>query len=394
MDNNNGLNYNDSFDGNGQVPNGYNQGQTQQQGYQPDAYLNQQQGYQGSGPLYQQQGYQGSGPLYQQQGYQGSGPLYQQQGYQGSGPLYQQQGYQGTGPLYQQQGYPSSGPVYQQPYYNGNIPPSDNKPKKHKGCLLSFLIIQALIILGLFIMAFGAIGSDDDASKKSSSNSKKKVTSSTTESKTESTTEKEKKTTTEATTETTTEADDSEDTYENNQYYEIVEEASYKDSIDDTIIIHKVLAKQNASVDSTVIAYDDNGSVIGKSTSDIELTEGEYNYFEYYFDANVDVSNASMEYTVNADEPSWSIGDRDAVEMVEYNVSGDNLYVTLKQTSDNLGAFSQFKILFYKNGEIVGSEDCYIDIYAENLSGKDTTDVAEIWVWGKDFDDIEYIYEP
>ena len=33
-------------------------------------------------------------------------------------------------------------------------------------------------------------------------------------------------------------------TYENNKYYDIVEEAVFKDSIDYSHIVHKVLAKQ------------------------------------------------------------------------------------------------------------------------------------------------------
>ena len=101
-----------------------------------------------------------------------------------------------------------------------------------------------------------------------------------------------------------------------------------------------------------------------------------------------------MEASASAKEPSWSIGDRDAVEMEQYNVSGDNLYITFKQTSDNIGSFAKFKILFYKDGKIVNAEDGYFSVYAENLTGKESTDVAEIWVYGKEFDEVEYIFEP
>ena len=86
--------------------------------------------------------------------------------------------------------------------------------------------------------------------------------------------------------------------------------------------------------------------------------------------------------------------ERDAVEMVQYNRSGDDLYITFRQTKDKLGSFSKFKLLFYKNDRIVGTEDGFFSISAPNLAGKDTTDVATVWVFGEDFDRVEYMFEP
>lgn len=88
------------------------------------------------------------------------------------------------------------------------------------------------------------------------------------------------------------------------------------------------------------------------------------------------------------------VGERNAVEMVQYDISGDSLYVTLQQTGDSLGAFAQFKLLLYKGDTIVDTEENFFKISAQNLNGKGSTDVAEIWVYGVDFDRVEYVYEP
>ena len=218
------------------------------------------------------------------------------------------------------------------------------------------------------------------------------------------TTAKPKTTTTATTTakEETTEAETSapdepaeekaENTYEHNEYYDIVETSSFQNSIGTTIVIHKVLAKKNVSVSATLLAYASDGSVIGKSSDDITLTEGKYNFFRYSFDG--DVSSAQIQANAQAKKDSFMTGERNAVEMVQYNMSGDDLYVTFEQTGDELGSFAKFKLLFYKGDQIVDTEDGYFNIYAENLNGKGSTDVASIWVYGTDFDRIEYVYEP
>ena len=218
------------------------------------------------------------------------------------------------------------------------------------------------------------------------------------------TTAKPKTTTTATTTakEETTEAETSapdkpaenkaENTYEHNEYYDIVETSSFQNSIGTTIVIHKVLAKKNVSVSATLLAYASDGSVIGKSSDDITLTEGKYNFFRYSFDG--DVSSAKIQANAQAKNDSFMTGERNAVEMVQYNMSGDDLYVTFEQTGDGLGSFAKFKLLFYKGDQIVDTEDGYFNIYAENLNGKGSTDVASIWVYGTDFDRIEYVYEP
>ena len=189
-----------------------------------------------------------------------------------------------------------------------------------------------------------------------------------------------------------TSSEEDEGTYESNANYDVVETASFTNSIGSTIVIHKVQAKKDVSVSATMLAYAADGSVIGKSSDDIVLTEGEYNYFRYSFDA--DISNAELKPSYSVESDSFMAGERKAVEMVEYNQSEDDLYVTFKQTGEELGSFAKFKLLFYKGEQIVDCEDGYFNVYAENLSGKDTTDVASIWVYGIDFDTVEYIFEP
>lgn len=183
-----------------------------------------------------------------------------------------------------------------------------------------------------------------------------------------------------------------ENTYEHNEYYDIVETSSFQNSIGYTIVVNKVLAKKDISISSTLLAYGTDGSVIGKSSDDITLTEGQYNFFRYSFEE--DISSANIQPNFQAKKESFMKGERNAVEMVQYNQSGSDLYITFEQTGDELGSFAKFKLLFYKGDQIVDTEDGYFSIYAENLNGNGTTDVAEIWAYGIDYDRIEYIFEP
>ena len=209
----------------------------------------------------------------------------------------------------------------------------------------------------------------------------------TTTKKTESTDINTEKTTTDATPEI-----NGESTYEHNAYYDIVETATFINSIGNTIVIHKVLAKQNVFVSASLLAYGADGNVLGKGSDEITLTEGQYNYFRYYFDG--DITNADVQPNFNAKSDSFLTGERNAVEMVQYNQSEDHLYITFRQNVDELDYFAKFKILFYCGDQIVDSDYGYFNTYAENLNGKDTTDVAQIWTYGINYDRIEYIFEP
>lgn len=187
-------------------------------------------------------------------------------------------------------------------------------------------------------------------------------------------------------------AEKTENTYEHNEYYDIVETSSFQNSIGTTIVIHKVLAKKDVSVSATLLAYGADGNVMGKSSDNIVLTAGQNNFFRYSFEG--DISSASIQANAQAKKDSFMTGERNGVEMVQYNQTGDDLYITFKQNVDELDYFAKFKLLFYKGDKIVDTEDGYFSTYAENLNGNGATDVAKIWAYGTDYDRIEYIFEP
>ena len=207
-------------------------------------------------------------------------------------------------------------------------------------------------------------------------------------------TEKQTTTTKEAATEKqTTAAPAADESYEKNSNYDIVEKATYKDSIDYTHIIHKVKAKKDVTISATLMAYDANDNVIGKSEDRITLTAGQNNFFEFSFEP--DISKAKITAQMEVETDSFMDGPRNAVELVKSNKNGDDLYITFKQVTDELGSLAKFKILYYKGGKIIDSEkNGYFNIYAKNMKGKGSTDVAKVWVYGVDYDKFEVCFEP
>ena len=181
-------------------------------------------------------------------------------------------------------------------------------------------------------------------------------------------------------------------TYMNNEYYDVIETSTYNDFLGHTVMIHKVLAKQDVSVTGTVIAYEEDlSTVIDKSTDDIVLTAGQYNFLRYRFDG--DVSNAPIQPSAKVETDDFLLGDRNAVEMVQYNQHDNHLYITFKQVADELGS-SMFKILFYKDDKIIDTTEGFFVTSTKNLNGIGTSDVAEISVYNIDYDRFEYIFEP
>ena len=175
-------------------------------------------------------------------------------------------------------------------------------------------------------------------------------------------------------------------------YKRQVETLSFQNSIGTTIVIHKVLAKKDVSVSAMLLAYGTDGNVMGKSSDDIVLTAGQNNFFRYSFEG--DISSANIQADAQAKKDYFMTGERNTVEMVQYNQTGDDLYITFKQNVDNLDYFAKFKLLFYKDDKIVDTEDGYFSTCVENLNGNGATDAAKIWAYGTDYDRIEYIFEP
>lgn len=182
-------------------------------------------------------------------------------------------------------------------------------------------------------------------------------------------------------------------TYMNNEYYDVVEVSTYNDFMGDTVMIHKVLAKKDVSITGTIIAYeDDRSTVIDKSTDDIVLTAGRYNFFRYRFDG--DVSNAPIQPSAKVETDDFMLGDRNTVAVVQYNQHDNHLYFTFKQVAEELGPFAKFKLLFYKDDKIIDTTEGFFATSAKNLNGIGTSDVAEISVYNIDYDRFEYIFEP
>ncbi len=184
----------------------------------------------------------------------------------------------------------------------------------------------------------------------------------------------------------------SDETYENNQYYDLVNSATIKNIIGDTIVIDKITAKKNTTVEATIIAYASDGSVVNKSSDEITITAGEDNYFYFYFDS--DVSDCTMKVSVQFKSNAFLSGDRNAVEMERYDRVDDKLYISVKQVKENIGSFSEFKILFYKGDKIIDADYGFFSSSATGLTEIGSTDVIEMWTDETDYDRIEFIYEP
>lgn len=181
------------------------------------------------------------------------------------------------------------------------------------------------------------------------------------------------------------------ESYDSNSYFDLVERAVIPNSYGGVYVIDKVLAKQDVTVEGVYTAYDNAGGVVARETDTIALTAGKTNYFRYMFDS--DITGNKHEIRGLAKEDSFLTGTRNAVEMVNYNTNDDHLYITVKQLIEEIDGFGKVKVLLYKGGKIVGSEETYLS-NAEFLTGVGTTDVLTIWVYGEDFDSIEFIYEP
>lgn len=183
-----------------------------------------------------------------------------------------------------------------------------------------------------------------------------------------------------------------ENTYEHNNYYDVVETSIIQDNLSHyTTVIHKVLAKKDGIASADLIAYGTDGNVIDKDSETIILTEGQYNFFKYIF--SNDISDANLHAKGQTEKCSFTPEERNAVEMVSHNQNGKDLYITFKQNIDDIGT-ARYKLLFYKDDKIIDTEDGVFEISSNNMKGKGDTDVVEISVRGIDYDRFEYIYQP
>ncbi len=256
---------------------------------------------------------------------------------------------------------------------------------------LSFLTAAVMLTL----CACGAQEEDQPSPPPSSQQSAEKVEE--IEESVEESSEEEKETEPEETEPPETEPEE-EQTLENNNYFVGLETLNYPLGSGGVMIV-KVRGKQNckAKLELTLFGEDDRVLTILDDT--ITLTEGEENYFSYVLDPDSlsleDGEKWRLESSFTATEDFTPEGQRKAVELENYNMSGDNLYLTFKQTGDEVGYLSKFKLLFYKDDQLIHSDDEYFCMYVDGLVNKGDTDIAELYMYrGKDFDRLEYFYEP
>ena len=159
-----------------------------------------------------------------------------------------------------------------------------------------------------------------------------------------------------------------------------------------TYYVYKVEALKTIDASVKLIISDKKGNILDTAEDSISLTKGKQNYFRLSVDNKFTDETNSFVFKSSSSDPFW-YGAEDAVKVVRYNQSGDTLYVTVKQTKDGLGDFAQLKMLFFNNGNLVSTEECDYDIDAEDLNGKGTESLMEIWVYGVTYTDIEFFFQ-
>jgi hypothetical protein len=257
-------------------------------------------------------------------------------------------------------------------------------------------IISLATLVCLLVSLCGCGQNNDESTDRENKKTNSKISSSEDyDEETETTKAKAKKeetTTSKKKIEPTTEKPTERESYDKNSLYDFVDTAYIFSKYSSGVtVIHKVIAKKDCTLSGTSIAYDKDDNVVGKSTDEITLSEGKPNYFRYSFTNDEQIDHFMTSFTVESD--SFLAGDRNAVEMEKSNLSGDALYLSLKQKG-KIGSFAKYKLIFYKNNEIIAVRDGFFSMDAQNLNGIGSTDVAKVWSIPDEFDNFDYIYEP
>lgn len=182
------------------------------------------------------------------------------------------------------------------------------------------------------------------------------------------------------------------------EYFEVADIQRYQDSFGGTTVIRKILAKQDGALISNASLPGTEGQSAGKASDRIVLSEGEYNYFRYYFPEGIP-EDAEPEFSENRSTAN-GIGAKAAVELVEWKLEDHELFLTVRQTAEPLSQEAKFKLLFYLDGMLVGDEFGYFSMNTDALTGTGSEAVIPIMVFDMhdgseyDYDDIEFFYEP
>lgn len=190
-----------------------------------------------------------------------------------------------------------------------------------------------------------------------------------------------------------TSTDNTAESFKSNDFFEVVDICYLEGRFSNSLII-KISGKSDAQIKSSAVIYDASGNVIGKKSNTILAVGYRDNYFNFDISDNFDYKTGRIEITATAKPVSEKYENEfTAVIMEKCNISDNYLYVTVKQEADKIDTSGEFKFIFYKDGKIVGTDTEYL--YSSKLNGNGSTDVVEIWLYGKnDFDEVEFIYEP
>lgn len=184
-----------------------------------------------------------------------------------------------------------------------------------------------------------------------------------------------------------------EDSYLLNDQFAVIETSEFvSNPLNYNNIIHKVFARLNTSVTATLKVYDSNNKVIDEYSNSIILTAGKNNYFSFLYHNDLE-DIAKFEVTYNIDK-SELYCDRNAVNLIDYELDNGTLYLNVEQIKENFDPWTTFKILYYKNNEIVSAYSGMFGSLTNKLTSVGSQASILVRSFGINFDNIEFIYEP
>ena len=177
-----------------------------------------------------------------------------------------------------------------------------------------------------------------------------------------------------------------------NDFFSVEDMCFLEDGYSRSLVL-KISAKTNAVICSSAVLYDSKENVVGKDTDDIVISAGRNNYFVYDVSDEFDCNTGKIDITATAETIKEKYeNELNAVTMEKCNVSGDYLYVTVKQAAEKIYTSGRCKLLFYKDDAISG---VYSELlYSTKLNGKNSTDVISVSLYDySEFDSVEFIYQ-
>ena len=174
--------------------------------------------------------------------------------------------------------------------------------------------------------------------------------------------------------------------------FKVIGSYTYKNTIwDYQYLVYVVEAKNTTQAEAKLVITGKNGDILDTCEDTIALTKGKTNYFRLVTEGKYINSDNEYKMTASSSSSFWS-GAEDAVEIVKYNQSDKTLYITVKQTKEDLGGFAQLKMLFFNGDKLVNTEECYYSVYADGLKKKGDEDIISIRVT-ESYTNIDFFFE-